>query len=592
MKRTALLLSTVLLSGLLAAPPARAAPAAGTAALSAATAAKPLTTAVAKVKASPAKYSGVCPTTVGFSAVVAAKGKGTVRYRWVRGNASKSVIKSFRVNGARKVTVKDRQTFDQSTSGWQAVEILGKKGLAAKARFHVACDGPAEVWDVANPLPAKPDEPLIAAADVDVTPATYTGTCPTTVTFTGTIQISRTPATVAYRWIDSATGEGRTETISFPAGGPRSRQVTLPLSVGSSTSGWKAIDVLTARGHDSGRAAYRVTCTGTPPPVDPPPVDPPPAGQKPTVKITQVHPGDYNGSCAQPVDHWADSEITLPAGPAQKVKYWWKLDDTQWKLEEVNFLASTYPRIASPTANWKFTSKDVGSHKIALILENGTRAERSFSFSCPGTEQVTVTFSSMSTPVYKGECDGVVTLRADAVVVADRDTDLRYRVIAGDEPGPVRTARLERGRGQTIGDMWHSRLNGSGTRTVMIEVIDQNRPRKYHAYTWTCVPKDPSPGPVRVAALWPQAYHGDCAEPLYMVANGRLAAAVGTEIGYRWLIDGQPRSAGTVTVGKSGWAELQTSWTRPSKSDGTVALEVLSHNKPIAQAAYPVTCDR
>jgi hypothetical protein len=140
--------------------------------------------------------------------------------------------------------------------------------------------------------------------------------------------------------------------------------------------------------------------------------------------------------------------------------------------------------------------------------------------------------------------------------------------------------------------MWHSRLNGSGTRTVMIEVIDQNRPRKYHAYTWTCVPKDPSPGPVRVAALWPQAYHGDCAEPLYMVANGRLAAAVGTEISYRWLIDGQPRSAGTVTVGKSGWAELQTSWTRPSKTDGTVALEVLSHNKPIAQATYTVTCEK
>ncbi|NRQ40629.1 hypothetical protein HII36_53800, partial [Nonomuraea sp. NN258] len=266
MNRTALLLGTVMLSGLLAAPPALAAPAASAPALTVpALTAPAVTAAVARVKASPAKQNGDCPTTVGFSAVLAAKGKGTVRYRWVRGDGSKGAIKSLRVNGTRKIVVKDRQTFDRDTSGWQAVEILGKKSrLSAKARFSVTCAGAVNVWDASHPLPAQPSRPLVAAADVDVSPATHNGACPTTVTFTGTVQVSRTPARVAYQWIDSVTGEGRPETLSFPADGPRSRQVTLPLAVGSSSSGWKAIRILGA-GYDSARAVYQVTCKATTP---------------------------------------------------------------------------------------------------------------------------------------------------------------------------------------------------------------------------------------------------------------------------------------------------------------------------------------
>ncbi|NUP83230.1 MAG: hypothetical protein HOV96_37440, partial [Nonomuraea sp.] len=252
MNRTALLLSTVLLGSLLAAPPALAAAAP--------------TTSVARVKASPANQSGECPTTVAFSATVAAKGKGTVRYRWVRGDGSKGAIKSFRVNGARKVIVRDRQTFDRDTTGWQAVEVLGKRGLSAKARFRVACGGAVRRYDVVNPLPAQPDKPLVVAASVQASPPSYTGTCPTTVTFTATIQVSRTPAKVGYQWIDSATGEGVAEVMYFAAGGPRGRQVTLPLSVGGSTGGWKSVRVLNAGGHDSGRATYEVTCKTTPAP--------------------------------------------------------------------------------------------------------------------------------------------------------------------------------------------------------------------------------------------------------------------------------------------------------------------------------------
>ncbi|WP_170223663.1 hypothetical protein [Nonomuraea turkmeniaca] len=42
---------------------------------------------------------------------------------------------------------------------------------------------------------------------------------------------------------------------------------------------------------------------------------------------------------------------------------------------------------------------------------------------------------------------------------------------------------------------------------------------------------------------------------------------------------------------QSGILEIQAwSWHRPSRTDGTVRIEVLNHNKPAAQATHPVHC--
>ncbi|GAA2798803.1 hypothetical protein [Nonomuraea dietziae] len=135
--------------------------------------------------------------------------------------------------------------------------MLGRKGLSRKAYFSVTCAGGGELYDVGHPLPAShAGRPVIAAADVDVTPPAYTGQCPTTVRFTATLQVSRTPARVGYQWIDGAGGESRPEYLDFPAGGPRLRQVSLPVTVSASTSGWKAVRILDRAGHDSGRALH------------------------------------------------------------------------------------------------------------------------------------------------------------------------------------------------------------------------------------------------------------------------------------------------------------------------------------------------
>ncbi|MDX3106683.1 hypothetical protein [Nonomuraea angiospora] len=626
MRRTALLLGAALLSSLLAAPPALAAPAVRTAAPAVRTAAPAVRTAapvaktarpavktaVAKVKASPAKQSGACPTTVGFSAVVAAKGRGTVRYRWVRGDGSKGAIKSFRVNGTRKVVVTDRQTFERTTAGWQAVEILGKKGLSAKGRFSVACAGPVVVWDGTHPLPAEPGRPLVAAAGVAASPATYRGACPTTVMFTGTVQVSRTPAKVDYQWIDGSAGEGRPESLYFAAGGPRTRQVTLPLSAGSSTGGWKAIRILNAGGRDSGRATYQVTCSSTPttppptspppttpPPTTPPPTSPPPSeppAQKPVPQIVDVTPGDYEGSCLEPVSYQATGRISLPAGPARKVTYWWILDGVKWTPQSVDFPAGDQPRTRDVSATWSLDSGRNGTHTLGLAVEGGPAepVEREFSFTCVeegGDAKLTVEY--MLTSHFTGQCDGSFSLRADAMVVTDREADVKYRLVVDGKPGTLRTATLKPGVRSRIGDFWYSNTRSSGSGVVRLEILNHNKPAKQEPYTWTCTQPDPSPGTVQITEIESVGYYGDCVADPYLTAFGEFKAPAGTEVSYHWVIDGQAGQTFTHTIPEGGVLGIQAfSWSRPARTDGTVKIEVLNHNKPTAQTTYPVRCEK
>ncbi|MBG0830489.1 hypothetical protein HS041_22265 [Planomonospora sp. ID67723] len=237
--------------------------------------------AVGKVKAGPARYTGECPTTVGFSAVISAKGTGLVKYRWARGDGSHGAVKTIKVRGAKKVTVRDRQSFDWDVRGWQAVQIIGRKGLSGKAYFTVSCTGGKPVvYDGVNPLPpappspaptgkpspgptGRPQEPAYAAASVTATPAAYTGPCPTTgqpVRFDALIQVSRVPARVAYQWIDSATGASAVQHLDFAATDARSRTVSLTHPVKATTTGWKAVRIVSPEGYDSLRANYAVTC--------------------------------------------------------------------------------------------------------------------------------------------------------------------------------------------------------------------------------------------------------------------------------------------------------------------------------------------
>ncbi|MEW9556071.1 hypothetical protein [Nonomuraea sp. NPDC050783] len=175
--------------------------------------------------------------------------------------------------------------------------------------------------------------------------------------------------------------------------------------------------------------------------------------------------------------------------------------------------------------------------------------------------------------------------------MTDRAAEVKYRLVVDGRAGALRTAQLQPGVRSKLGDFWYTNARASGSGVVRVEILNHNRPANQAAYSWTCAPADPSATPVRVSELRPQAYYGDCAEAPYLGAHARLSAPAGTEITYRWVVDGAVLGQYTHTVPDSGVLALQSSnWSRPARTDGTVRIEVLTQNKPSAEAVYPVHC--
>ncbi|WP_433375262.1 hypothetical protein [Streptosporangium sp. CA-115845] len=90
------------------------------------------------VKASPAKHTGKCPVTVGFTAKIKVSAPTVVAYRWLRGDGSKSAVKTVKVN--RTKILKDRATFRGNLKGWQALQVLSPREVVSrKAAFTISC---------------------------------------------------------------------------------------------------------------------------------------------------------------------------------------------------------------------------------------------------------------------------------------------------------------------------------------------------------------------------------------------------------------------------------------------------------------------
>ncbi|NRQ40662.1 hypothetical protein HII36_53965, partial [Nonomuraea sp. NN258] len=318
----------------------------------------------------------------------------------------------------------------------------------------------------------------------------------------------------------------------------------------------------------------------------------PPPAQKPVPQITGITPGDYEGYCDEPIGYQATGRITLAAGAAQQVTYWWILDGRPWQRQTVDFPAGSRPRTQDISATWTLDTPNGGSHTLGLMTEGGPSepVERDFTFRCtPEPNPATLSFQYMLAPVHTGVCDGWMSQRAEALVMTDRETDIRYRFVVDGTPQPVRSERLRPGITQKVGDFWYSQARTSGSGNIRFEVLNHNKPTYTVPYSWTC--KAATPGTVSITELRPMAYYGNCATDPYVTAHGTFKAPAGSEVTYRWVIDGKPTEAKTHKVESGGILQVQAwYWYRPERKDGTVALEVLNHDQPKAEAVYPVNC--
>ncbi|MBB2913167.1 hypothetical protein FHS43_004465 [Streptosporangium becharense] len=614
MKTTPFVLSlgtaAVLFSGLLAGP-AQASVTDGSAAQ--------VRVSVGNVKAGPARYSGACPTTVGFSASLVARGSGTVRYRWVRSDGTRSAVKTVTVKGTRKLLVRDRQTFDWEARGWQAVEIIGRKGLSRKAHFTVGCAGSEPiVYDGSHPLPATPParphtpqspqtpqgggggphtptEPIRAAASVTAHPATYKGQCPATgqpVRFNGLIQVSQLPARVGYQWIDSTGGEGPIQQLDFPANGPRSRPVVVTHPVKATSTGWKAIRIVSPSGIDSPRATYSVTCD------DPGPdlvVTPAAAVDRPT----------YTGAC--PTTLTFTGTIAVNRVPAE-VRYQWL--DSEGGAGPVNTLSFTGAPGAKDVVPHTLTVR--GDREVPVVKGSGTlkiispvtvpdTAQAAFTVTCDEKPDPTATASDMKVEPasYTGRCGmplDVAQHILTARITVTKPMTVKYRWVTHRGPVQAEYSMTFDAPGSKTAKIhsFYSENNPNGW--ARLEIVDPAGGGRSETATFTTV----CVGPAIIRVTGTQKDKCEVERPAAFELGAEITMSDGpASVGYRWYRKSNLTRDQWLPIGESQTIsfaagkqteKISAPYGTSRSETGHFKLELESPHKGYGTTAFSVTC--
>ena len=201
--------------------------------------------AVTSVTASvtPSSFTGACPKTFNFSAVITVNGPGTVTYKWERSDGAIAPDESITFAAAGSQTVTDSWTIGISYSGWERVHILTPNdSLSNQANFTLTCE----------------EEFAVTSVTASVTPSSFTGACPKMFLFYAVITVNG-PGTVTYRWERSDGESGDTKSITFAAAG--SQTITTTWRLQGNYSGWQLVHILTPNDTLSNEAYFTHSCS-------------------------------------------------------------------------------------------------------------------------------------------------------------------------------------------------------------------------------------------------------------------------------------------------------------------------------------------
>ena len=190
---------------------------------------------------SPSTFTGPCPKTFTFYATIAVNGPGTVTYRWERSDGEYSEIQSITFYEAGAKTTTLQWDLSGPASGWHRIHVLTPYDAASNPVYYTLNCGAS----------------LVTGIIVGVDQYPFTGPCPKTIRFWGTITASG-PGTVIYRWERSDnTTVIAPETITFADAG--SQTVTNLWTRGEGT-GWQRLHVLTPNDAVSSQIDFVMTC--------------------------------------------------------------------------------------------------------------------------------------------------------------------------------------------------------------------------------------------------------------------------------------------------------------------------------------------
>ncbi len=185
-------------------------------------------------------YSGPCPKTLTFTAIITANGAGTATYGWERSDGSPGLHHSVTFTAAGSQTVSETWQLGATYTGWEQLHVFNPNDIISNhANFTLNCGF------------------AVTGATATVTPV-VTGACPKTIAFSGLITVNGGPMTVTYRWERSDGALGPTQNIFF--GAASSQTVNESWQLGASYSGWERLHILSPNDMLSNQASFTLTC--------------------------------------------------------------------------------------------------------------------------------------------------------------------------------------------------------------------------------------------------------------------------------------------------------------------------------------------
>jgi hypothetical protein len=215
-------------------------------------------TITANLTATPANYSGACPTVIKFTGTVSATNWSAtalkqVQFKFTRSDGALSPTQTLDFSsGPSSRPVSTTWTLGgpgMNYSGWEAIHIVYPQALDSNhADFAIKCEGkPVPTTSPTQPGRTSPPPPrLNIETHLAVRPASAVQ-CPYTFHFFGTITTGPWPPTalrrVDYKFERSDGAFAPVHSIMFPAAGG-SQTVTDTWTLSLTYSGWEQIHII------------------------------------------------------------------------------------------------------------------------------------------------------------------------------------------------------------------------------------------------------------------------------------------------------------------------------------------------------------
>jgi hypothetical protein len=189
----------------------------------------------------PSTFTGVCPKTFTFYAIITANGPGTVTYIWERSDGGYSEPQSVTFYQAGTKTTALQWELSTSASGWHRVRILTPNDVTSNPVYYTLnCDS----------------ESLVTGIVIGVDPFAYIGVCPKTVNFWANIAANG-PGEVTYQWERSDGDITPVQSITFASAGAQMVFTTWTRGEGT---GWQRLHILTPNDVISNQTSFTITC--------------------------------------------------------------------------------------------------------------------------------------------------------------------------------------------------------------------------------------------------------------------------------------------------------------------------------------------